>query len=265
MKKSKKILYPFVTIILPILLISIAVIWLSSFFELNDYNGNGFLIRLSEITFNHPRKVACIILFLILLSGIRLLNKNKEYAPTDIYGNYPVFVYYIAWLLLGYKKVNLKMKPIPLQFQLLNINALKCYDDTEYSEKHYKYKVTHKGKLDKNTKQINIIVSDTYTIDFDKLPKSVVDNYTINIDREDGKGIRTSSTELIEIIIKEVQNSKKYCKNFNLFLSTPATTNKRIFCQVFQTGLRDKFILNIYQQDNENNFKFKDKPITIKC
>lgn len=265
MKKAKKIFYPFKTIAIPLLLIALSSIWLSSTFTLIDYQGNGFMVKLSNLTFNHPRRIACIVLFILQLLAIRKINKEKEFAPTDIYGDYPICIYYIAWLIAGYKKVNLKMKPIPLQFQLLSINALECFDDTEYSEDNYKYKVTHKGKLDKNTKQINIIVSDTYPIEFDKIPKSVIDNYIININRDGGKGIRISSNKLIEIIIKEVQNSKKYCKNFNLFLSTPAITNKRIFYQVFQTGLRDKFILNIYQQDNENNFKFKDKPTIIKC
>ena len=37
-----------------------------------------------------------------------------------------------------------------------------------------------------------------------------------------------------------------------------------IFNQVFHTE-RDKFILNIYQQDSENEFKFKDTPNNIKC
>lgn len=264
MKEIKKIFYLAKTIVLPLLLITIVSICLSSIFNFDDYKGNGFLIKLSEITFNHPRRVACIFLFLFFLFTYRWLNKDKEFAPTDIYGNYHISIYYIAWLITGYKMVNLKMKPIPLQFQLLNINKLKCFDNTEYSNHSYKYKVSHTGKCDKNTKQINIIISDTYPITKDMIPQKIIYNYTINLTREEDKGVRTKSQELIEILIKEVQNTKQYCKNYNLFLSTPASTNISIFNQVFHTE-RDKFNINIFQQDSENEFKFKEKSVNIKC
>lgn len=265
MKNNKKRLYPLITIIIPLIIIALISIWLSSIFKLTDYEGNGLLIKLSKLTFNHPRRVACIILFIIGLKRIRKINKDKEYAKTDIYGDFPIIVYYIAWLFLGYKKVNLKMKPIPLQFKLLNLNVLKCFDDTEYLDKDYKYSVLHEGIINKNTNQVNIIVSDTYPIEKSKIPENVKNNYTIYINRKGESGIRIHSQNLIETLIKEIQSYKKYCKIFNLFLSTPASTNKSIYEQVFHTGLRDKFIINIYQQDNKNNFKFNDKPTKIKC
>lgn len=265
MKKIKKKLYPYITIVFPLLLIIIVSVYLSLIFEIINYEGKWFLIKLSEVSFNHPRRLAFILLFIIQFFIMRKTNKEKEYAPTDIYGDYHIAVYYIAWLLLGYKKVNLKSKPIPLQFQLLNNNNLECFDDTEYSDIEYEYKITHEGTLDKNTKQINIIVADTHPITLNKIPKQVTNNYTINISRKGGTGIRIKSQKLIQLIIKEVQKSKKYCKEYNLFLSTPATTNKRIFCQVFQTYQRDKFIINVYQQDSNNNYKFLEKSIKIKC
>ena len=264
MKKMKRIIYPIKTIVLPLLLIAIASILLSSIFKLIDYEGTGFLVKLSEITFNHPRRVACILLFIIILFWYRYSNKDKEYAPTDIYGDYNFIIYYIAWLVVGYKKVNLKMKPIPLQFQLLNNNRLECFDNTEYLDKKFKYKVTHEGTLDNDTTQINIILSDTYPITIDKIPKKLRENYTINISRVGEKGIRIKSQELIELLIKEVQNTKQYCKTYNLFLATPASTNISIYNQIFHTE-RDKFTLNIYQQDSENDFVFKEKAIKIKC
>ena len=96
MKKIKKIFYPIKTIVLPILLIVVVSIYLSSIFKFIDYEGNGFLIKLSEITFNHPRRVACILLFFGFLIIYRRFNKNKEYAPTNIYGDYHVIIYSLA-------------------------------------------------------------------------------------------------------------------------------------------------------------------------
>lgn len=264
MKKVKKILYPFITIAVPLLSIIFTSIWLSSIFTLIDYEGNGFMIKLSSLTLNHPRRVACIFLFVLQLFIIRKINKEKEYAPSDIYGNYPIWIYFIAWLFIGYKKVNLKLKPIPLQFQLLNSNVLECFDDTEYQKENYKYKISHNGNI-KKTKEINLIIADTYPISLDKIPKTLKDNYTIAINRSEGEGIRTNSNELINIIAKEIQTTKKHCKIYNLFLSTPASVNKAIFQKVFQTGFRDNFTINIYQQDSNENFKFKEKPTKIKC
>lgn len=265
MEKFKHLFYPVKTIILPLLIIFFISIWVSSIFEFIDYEILGFSIKLSELKFSHPRKVAFIAVFMGLIFFVRKFNPNKEYAPSNLYGDYPILIYYVAWLLLGYRKVNLKMKPIPLQFQLLKMNFLECFDDTIYMEKDYKYNVSHKGDLSKETNQINIVVSDTYPIKLCYLPPAVIDNYSIIINRDGESGIRICSKSLIEIMNKEVQKSKKYCNNFNLFLSTPASTNKEIFQQIFQTGLQDKFTINIYQQDCENNFQFKEKPVCIKC
>ena len=266
MGKGKKILYLVKTLLLPLILIAIISILLSSFFELTDYDGNGFLIKLSKITFNHPKRAACIFLFVIQLFIIRkFINKNKDFAPTNIYGDYPIVIYFLAWLLMGYKKVNLKMKPIPLQFQLLNFNFLECYDDTEYIEEDYDYNIEYKGKINKKTDIVNIVVADTYPIAIEQLPKKVKENYTIIISRNGNSGIRINSKKLVKIMVDEVQNIKSQCKKFNLFLTTPGLTNKSIFQNVFQTGNRDGFSIYIYQQDSNNNFKFKDKPIHIKC
>lgn len=263
MKKAKKILYPIYKVFIPLIIIIIISICLSSIFKITDYDGNGFLLKLSEITFGHPRRVAFIILIGIQLSAVRCYNAKKEFAPTDLYGNYPIIIYNVAFYLLGFKIVNLKMKPIPLQFKLLHQKNFNFIDDTYYSPNEFDYNVSYFGKIDNNTKQINIIISDTYVINENMIKKSISKNYTIKIDRVGQVGVRTNSKKLIDILINEIQKNKSTCKEFNLFLSTPASINKSIYQQVFQTGGRDEFILNIYQQDNKNNFIFNDKPVTI--
>lgn len=263
MKKAKKILYPIIKVLIPLIIIIIFSIYLSSIFKITDYKGNGFLLKFSEITFGHPRRVAFVILFVIQLSMVRYYNTKKEFAPTDLYGNYPIFIYNIAFYLLGFKIVNLKMKPIPLQFKLLHQKNFDFIDDTEYSPDEFDYDVSYLGKLDSKAKQINIIIADTYIINENMIEKSILKNYTIKIDRMGQVGVRTNSKKLINILIKEIQKSKSKCGEFNLFLSTPASINRSIYQQVFQTGGRDKFKLNIYQQDNKNNFIFNDKPVTI--
>lgn len=253
-------------LIVPLIVIFTLSIVVSSFFKLTDYSGSFFKVKLSELSFKQSRWIYVVILFCGLLFIYRkMFIKGKEFAPSDIYGDYPVCVYNVAYFIFGYKEVNLKMKPIPLQYKLLYENRFNCVDDTLYSKKNFEYKVSYSGKLNYSTKQINLIVCDTYDINENMLPKDKKNCYTIKIDRIGEKGIRICSEELINILIKEIQRTKKYCKEYNLFLTTPASTNKNIYNNVFQTGQRDGFILNVYQQDNKNNFKFKEKPVIIKC
>ncbi len=264
MKRIKKFMYPLFKIILPIISILLLSIYLSAIVEITDIIQNGFTIKLSELEFSKLRIVAVLVIFLFLLYLLRKRNSKKQFIPTDIYGKYHISIYYIAYYILGYKDIDLKLKPIPMQFKLLSHNRFNCLDTTLYLEHNCKYKVDRLGKINSKTKIVNLIVSDTYELKEDKLPKDVLKYPIIRVYRKDNYGIRMNSPELIKMIIKEVQGVKKYCKEFNLFLTTPATTNIRIYNDVFHTE-RDGFIINVYQQDNDDDFKFKEKFIKIKC
>lgn len=260
----KKIKYLLESIIIPVLLFIGISCYFSSIFEFTDYEGNGFKAKLTELTFNHPRTVSFIVIFVFLLIAFKKYNikREKEFAPTEQYGNYNILIYYIAWI-LGYTKVNLKLKPIKLQFQLLRMNRFDYISDVNYENSdNYTYKINRIGNLE-NTKKINIIVGDTYTIKKSKIPDNELIHYTIDIERNKDNGIRIDSKKLVKILNKEIQKTKKYCKELNLFLATPPDTNMEIYKNIFNT--RDGFILNIFQQDNKNDFKFSSKSKRIKC
>lgn len=260
----KKLMYLAKTIFIPIIIFIGLAIKLSSVFEFTDYDGNGFTAKLSEITFNHPRIVAGIFIFIALVLFLRSKNKDKEFASTEQYGNYDIIIYYIGWI-LGYTKVSLKLKPIKLQFQLLKMNKYEYCDECNYvSSDKYKYQVNKTGTL-KNTNKVNIIIGDTYPISKDKLPKEEQKHYTIDIERNKDNGIRVDATKIVKILNHEIQKIKKHCKEYNLFLATPPNTNKEIYENIFNTGERDGFTLNIFQQDSNNDFKFLKKSIKIKC
>ena len=264
MKKIKRFIYPFIHIVLPFIIVIIIAIKGSSILELIDYSTYGLKFNFSELSLKNPRVNFSILLIVIQWFVIRsFITKDKEFAKSDFYGDYPLFIYTLAYWVMGYKVVDLKMKPIPLQFSLLHQNIFECKADILSSDKEFKYKVDRNDTLKYKVKQINIIVADTFDILEDKLPNNVKDNYTIKINRIGERRIRVSSQELVDLLHKEIQETHTYCNEYNLFLATPAWTNKAFYEQIFNT--RDGFIINIYQQDNKNDFKFKKKPVKIKC
>lgn len=265
MEKMKKISYV-IWVLLPFLSVVIITLFLSKYVVFINDNYHFIKINFSDISISHPRRIAFIVLTIVFSAGIIIHNfrKEKEFAPKSMYGNYPYIMYLLAFF-LGYKKIDLAMKPIPLQFKLLKANIFSYTDSSNLPEENIGYSVMHKGRVNSSTNRINIIVADTYEIDVDKLPKSQKKNPTIIIRRITKDKSRNFSQKLIDIIYKEVQSSKKYCKNYNLFLTTPGKVNQEIFNQIFQTGFRDGYVLYIYQQDSNNNFEFQDYPTKIKC
>ena len=264
MKRFKRFVYPITHIVVPFVLMIIIAIKCSEILELVDYSAYGLEFNFSELSFKNPQVILSILLVIIQWFIVRLfVTKDKEFAKSDFYGDYPLIVYTLAYWIMGYKVVDLKMKPIPLQFQLLHQNIFNCKADAIKSNKEFKYKVDKNDSLNYRVKQINIIVADTFDILDDKLPNNIKDNYTIKIDRIGERSIRVSSQELVDLIHREIRDTHSFCDEYNLFLATPAWTNKAIYEQVFNT--RDGFIINIYQQDNQNGFKFKEKPTKIKC
>lgn len=263
MKKIKKYSYPVICIVFPFIIMIIIAIKISSILELIDYSIYGVEFNFSELSFKNPRVVFSLLLIITQWCFVRcFITKGKEFAKSDFYGDYPLIIYTLAYLIMGYKVVDLKMKPIPLQFRLLHQNIFSCKAEVLASNKEFKYKVNKKEDLKYKVKQINIIIADTFDIPKDKLPNKLKDNYTIKIDRIGERRIRVSSQELVDLLHKVIQETHSFCDEYNLFLATPAWTNKAIYEQVFNT--RDGFIVNIYQQDNNNDYIFRDKPIRIK-
>ena len=258
MKKIKYLL----AIFSPFILLLLIAIPLSKITTLVDFDNMIIRFEFTKLILKHPRRVAYILIVLFGWQLLRFKNTKKEFAPVDMYGKFPYYLYILVRVLIGYNKVDLKMKPIPLQFKLLDNNRFECFDSTSFSDKKVKYRVSYVGNINKKTEKINLIVSDTYKIPIDKIPKSAKEFPTILISRTEKKndGLRIYSQQLIDIIHSEVEKSKSKCKNYNLFLTTTGKTNMEIYRQVFQTGHRDDFVLNIYQANSNNDFKYDETP-----
>ena len=130
MKKIKRFVYPFVHIVLPLIIMIIIAIKGSLILELIDYSAYGLKFNFSELSFKNPRVIFSMLLIVIQWFVIRrCITKDKEFAKSDFYGDYPLFIYTLAYWVMGYKVVDLKMKPIPLQFSLLHQNIFACKAD----------------------------------------------------------------------------------------------------------------------------------------
>lgn len=219
----------------------------------------------NEILKNFPK----ILIFLIVAVSIQKLlfykkNNDEEFAPSNYYCKFSPIFYRLAFL-LGYKrKIDLKLKPIDIQFQLFQLGNVELYDSTDLAKsENYTYNVEHINELNSGNREINIIVADTHNVEFDKIPKILQSNYTIIIDRKN-KGIRVDGEKIVQILSEEVEAIKDTYKVYNLFLSTPGDTNLRIYNSVFHT-VNDDFVIKIYTQDKDCNFAFRNKPLKIKC
>ncbi len=222
---------------------------------------------LEDILSKFPKAIIFLIVAIVIQ---RLLfykkNNNEEFAPSNYYCEFSPIFYKLAFL-LGYKrKIDLKLKPIDIQFQLFQLGNVELYDsataDLEES-KNYTYTVERINELNSGNREINVIVADTYDVGIDKIPKILQSNYTIVINRK-SKGTRVDGKKIVQILSKEIEALKDNYKVYNLFLSTPGDTNLRIYNSVFHT-VNDDFIIKIYTQDKDCNFAFRNKPIKIKC
>ena len=214
-------------------------------------------------------KTPKVVIFLIAAVAIQRIflyknNEKVEFAPSNQYCKFPPFLYKLAFLWGYQRKIDLKLKPIDIQFRLFQLGNVELYDSTELGKsENYNYSVKHINKLNDGNREINVIISDTHDIEFNKIPKISQDNYTIIIDREN-KGSRVDSEKIIKLLSIEIEALKDKYKVYNLFLSTPGKTNLDIYNLVFHT-VNDDFIIKIYTQDKDCNFAFRNKPLKIKC
>lgn len=227
-----------------------------SFFEIQATNIPIFTTQLFKI-------VGIFIIFNCIYR--KAFSGKNEFSSSNIYGDYSMLVYNLAYILLGYKQISLKMKPIPLQFKILNENKFIILEDKNIEDNNYVYKTEYLNKDYDKKDEINIVLADTYSIKNNALPKCKRKYYTIKISRIGNRGIRNRSTKLVKLLVNEIQKNKGNTKIYNLFLYTSSETNKCIYDKVFHTE-RDKFIINVfYQNSSDNDYSFDNQYIKIKC
>lgn len=262
--KNNKWCYLAKNLFIPIIMIIIICIFMLKITELNSLNEKALIMYFNKISNPLLKNIVKISFLLLIIRSYYFFfqNKEKELIPTSVYGDIPIIFYILASILLHIRRINLKCKPISLQFQVFKHNELFDIDKLhEIKEKEVKYQIDEfKGTTD----TINILIGDTYEITKDQIPVQLLNNKTIIINRKKRENrSRFNSNELIKII-NSILEKNKQCKEYNLFLFTNPVTNKRLYNEVFNTTT-DEFVINIYKSINANDkCYFQDKKVKIK-
>ena len=257
-------------IILPIFMMILFSIVLSTKIDLLDSTLFYFIkINLKNDSFWRLRIVKMLVAFTILwYFNNRRISKKEHIFAENIQGDFHK-AFYIVSSLMGYRRVSLVHKPIPIQFYLMNSNIYQSFDtyenDVEILKKeHLEYsRKDFKG----DTSSINICIFDTYPGDETMIPEDLKNNMTIVLvpNKKQSTPKRFFGKALIyelEKILKE-NRSQKNCSKYNLFLFTTPLTNKKIYESVFNTK-SDNNELSIYRYDIELQ-KFTKKSIRVNC
>lgn len=262
---KKKYWYLFVNLIFPNAIAVGITVFLAKITTLSNIKIWFGEIGLDKIGFIDSFTLLSIIFYFILMVlYIKYIqNDKKELIPCTTYGDLPYFVYVFASVIMRIRHINLKSKPISLQFKILaNQHLFTITKLDEIQDKKIDYVVNDDKK---SSKVINLVIADTYPFNNNKLPDIVKNNRTIIIERKDKNTTRQryNSKNLIQLVNKIVEKEKNLHCEYNLFLFTNPETNQSLYKEVFNTCV-DGFVLNLYNYDRKNNI-FSSKPkYTIK-
>lgn len=263
--KNNKWTYLIINLAIPLVLLIILCIFATKITEITPVEEFALKINLDTIKSKIIIKALIFILLFLFLRYLyisKLQNNKKELISTSVYGDIPFVFYLLASVILNIRRINLKCKPIPLQFQVFKHNEqFDIVKLTEIKEKDVKYQI---DEIKGSTNTINILIGDTYEITKEQIPVQLLNNKTIIINRKKRENrSRFNSNELI-IIINSILEKNKKCKEYNLFLFTNPETNRRLYEEAFNTTT-DEFVINIYKSIKVNDkCYFQDKKVKIK-
>lgn len=154
-----------------------------------------------------------------------------------------------------------------MQFKLVTAGIFKKYIYEENIHKIKKEKILiHKFKEKKtiNTNKINLILSDTYKINFKQLPKNIRNFTTIEVDRSAKDSNRVESEEFVKKVVSIIRKLPLSISEINIFSTTNALHTYKISKEVFMTGGRDVIRhIYVFQQSDVGKKIFEEKGLKI--
>ena len=265
MKETKK--YLIRSIFIPLILIIVTPLILTVVLFrtglLKKINLDGILIFNYDII---PNIILYILVYCILGFFIFLLHKKSvselEFLKGDLYGDISWEWYFIAYL-LGYRKISLTRKPYKIIYILVS-SKLFIIKENKSDDKDVIVEISTTTINAKKDDEINLVISDTYDIKMEQLPKRLWDCKTIIINRVSKDGSRKYSSNLVEKAGEIINDLKEDKKKINLFLTTNVYNTMEIFDNYFNVGHRAFVFVEIYQQDTKGLRSFYDKGYIIK-
>ncbi|MFP7479657.1 hypothetical protein [Terribacillus saccharophilus] len=203
--------------------------------------------------------IICGIIFSILIYIWRTkANKDKQFNTADKYNKYPIWVFWLASKGLGYGKVSLVRVPIYLQYKLLLKDTFHETLVDEVEEKVLPVVLTERN-MDHDSKELNLVLIDTYNITDEQIPSDKIQLPTIII--KSGNEIdsnRSFNPEFIKEIRKKTHALSKNYIQLNVFSTTNTNHNTSIVNKCFKNGGRTGF-KNVYvYQASRSNHVFND-------
>ena len=216
-----------------------------------------------QVAFRMGKPVASVVLFFAVLIGIRKFNQGFVMNRKRVYHDYCYAWYWFCAKILGIKSCDLVLVPIHMQFKLVIRATFQEYplDETEYPvvENESDSKVSETNQ-EEPTREINLVLEDTYAIEVRQIPKSKQGYRTIKISRNSGAdNSRHFSQKYIEAIIKCVRGLKGKV-SVNVFATTNPMNTKHIAKRAFGLGERGNVEhLYVFQQGKDGRRRFEEK------
>ena len=202
-----------------------------------------------------------IALCLIAMWRIRAHNKDFLMNRKNIYHKYAYGWYWFCSKILGIQKCNLVRVPIYMQFMLVIRGTFADYplDESAYPVVENE-SATSTINSEVHEKEMNLILEDTYLVDFKQIPKMKQGLRTIKVSRNDGKDKgRHFSQKYIEAVINTVRNLDND-SIVNIFATTNPMNTKHIASRAFALADRGNVQhLYVYQQKSSDDRVFEPK------
>jgi len=202
-----------------------------------------------------------------LLLKFRKLNKDKMFNTMNVYHDYSYAWYWFCAKILGYKKCNLKLVPIFMQFKLALNDTFNVYyvgEEDDYPVKEEEIININKLSCNPITNEINLVFADTYPIIKEQIPRNQRDLSTIFISRNQGDFNRYFSPQFIGTINNEVRQLPRNVKRVNIYATTNPKHTLKIASSAFKLADRgniDKLV--VFQQGKDGARRFERKGRTI--
>lgn len=216
-----------------------------------------------QVALRRGNPVASIILFFFVLKWIRVFNQGFVMNSKRVYHDYCYAWYWFCAKILGIKSCDLVLVPIYMQFKLIIRATFPEYplDETEYPVVENESDSTvSETNQEEPTREINLVLEDTYVIEAREIPKTKRGYRTIKISRNSGAdNSRHFSQKFIETIIKCVRGLKGKV-SVNIYATTNPMNTKHIAKRAFGLGERGNVEhLNVFQQGKDGRRRFEEK------
>ena len=175
---------------------------------------------------------------------------NQGNDTTEIYHNYPYWLYWYCAKILGYGKCDLVLVPINMQFKLVIRGTFSEYpiiDDDYPPIENEKCTVTITNEKNKTT-ELNLILEDTYSIN--SIPANKRALKTIRITRQGlNNAGRHFCESFVEATMEEIRSQAERI-TVNVFATTNPKNSLHIAKRVFKAASRANVShLYVFQQN----------------